>query len=101
MQNPNMRCEFCSTHTAQKKVEGEHRQSLHSVIESIAKIEESIAEILSAESQKVQRVLQCTNSCADIIRINDSVNKTISNVTQLEQVLCSKMNMAREFYNEL
>lgn len=99
--NYAIRCELCSAKCENISPCDEYRQSLGGVISSISKIEESIAEILSAESRKIRKVLLCTDDCAEIIRINESVNKTISQVTQLEQVLCSKMNMARDFYNEI
>lgn len=87
--------------TAKTATQNSQRDQLGSVIKSIASIEESLAEILSAESQKIKKILTCSDSCSDIIRINDSVNKTIAQITQLEQVLCSKMHMTQEFYSEL
>ncbi len=69
------------------------------VIESIALIETAIAHILNAEGEKIQKVLAETDDIDKIVCVNNNVNKTIVNVTQLEQVLYSKLNLICDFNN--
>ncbi|MEG3030358.1 MAG: hypothetical protein RR827_08165 [Oscillospiraceae bacterium] len=74
-------------------------QSSGQVIRSIALVEAALSHILNAEGEKIQKVLSCTDNPCEILRLNDSVNKTIINVTHLEQVLFSKLQVAQELCN--
>ena len=64
------------------------------IIESIASIERSLANILNTEAEKIKIALENTNKQSDILKINESVNKTITNITVLEQLLLNKMELA-------
>lgn len=64
------------------------------IVESIAFIETAIAHILNAEGEKIQKVLEETGDIDCILRVNDSVNNTIVNITHLEQVLYNKLSVA-------
>lgn len=61
------------------------------MIESIAKVETAISHILNAEGEKIQKILACTSDIDKIMCVNERVNETIINVTQLEQVLYNKL----------
>ena len=74
-------------------------QSITDIIQSIALMEASLSHILNAEGEKIQKILSCANSTCDIIKVNDSVNKTIINISHLEQILYSKLAIAKELYN--
>ncbi len=63
------------------------------VIESIAFMETSLSHILNAEGEKLQKVLKETNNVCEILKINDSINKTIMNTTLLEQLLYEKLKL--------
>lgn len=64
------------------------------IIESIALIENSLAAILCSESEKISRAVQIACSPKELVCVNDSVAKTITSVTMLEQVLIEKLNIA-------
>lgn len=64
------------------------------VIESIALIEASLSSILNAEGQKIQKVIKEENNICEILKANDSINKTIVNITMLEQILCDKLKLS-------
>ncbi|MEG0614257.1 MAG: hypothetical protein RR540_00765 [Oscillospiraceae bacterium] len=66
------------------------------VLESIALIETSIAHILNAEGEKLQKVLATTDDTEKILRVNKSINSTIVKATNLEQVLFCKLEALNE-----
>lgn len=61
------------------------------MIGCISQIQCSIAEVLSAEAKKIEKVIECSCNIGDILSINESVNETIINVTLLEQMLYYKL----------
>lgn len=66
------------------------------VIHSIALVETSISHILNAEGEKIQKVLKISNNIEDIIAVNREVNKTIMNITRLENALYDKLLIITE-----
>lgn len=66
------------------------------ILESIACIETSIACVLNAEGQKLQKALKCTNSITELLKINESIQKTIIHSTHLEQLLYAKLELVFE-----
>ncbi len=66
------------------------------IIESVARVETSLAHILNAEGEKLQKAVQTANNVCELLEINRAVNKTITNITQLEQMLYAKLETARE-----
>lgn len=66
------------------------------IIESIALVEAAISHILNAEGEKLQKVIAETDDIDKIMCVNKEINKTIVNVTHLEQVLYSKLATAVE-----
>lgn len=65
-----------------------------SIIESIAKSECALARILNAEARKLERAVELTDDICKLLEINRSVQKTITKVTFLEQVLYAKLEAA-------
>lgn len=65
------------------------------IVESIALMEVSLAHILNSEGEKLQYVLKHNNMC-DILKTNDSINRTINSTTMLEQVLYDKLKIVLE-----
>ena len=63
------------------------------LIESIALMETALSHILNSEGEKLQKVLKETDDICDILKINDSINKTIMNITMLEQILYEKLKL--------
>lgn len=70
------------------------------VIESIAAIERFLADILNIEAQKIKASLENTNKQSDILKMNKSVNKILSNITVLEQLLLNKMELVLTLSND-
>lgn len=64
------------------------------VIESIALTETSIAHILNAEGEKLQKAIACCRNVNELMKINESVMRTIIHTTQLEQMLFYKLDSA-------
>ncbi len=62
------------------------------IMESIAMIEAALSHILNAEGEKIQKVLATTDDIDKIMCVNREVNKTIVNVTHLEQTLYAKLS---------
>lgn len=66
---------------------------LGNVIHSIANIEKALAELIIVEAQKVKKIIEISHNTEEILKINDSVNKTIKNITILEQELVDKLSL--------
>ncbi|MCB6607218.1 hypothetical protein V3C10_07515 [[Clostridium] symbiosum] len=62
------------------------------IMESIAMMEASMARILNAEGEKLQKVLSMTDDIDKILCINREINKTIINATHLEHTLYAKLS---------
>ncbi len=76
-----------------------YNDGIGEIIKSIALMESSLSHILIAEGEKIQKVLCSTDNACDILKVNDSVNKTIVNISHLEQILYSKLSIAHELTN--
>ena len=61
------------------------------VVESIARAECALAHILNAEGEKLQKAVEIADNICELLEINQSVNKTITKITFLEQVLYAKL----------
>ncbi len=64
------------------------------IICSIACMEKGLACILNNEGHKIQTAIKKAQSVDDLIKVNDSVTKTVNEVTLLEQVLYNKLKTA-------
>lgn len=67
------------------------RDACADILESIALEESSISHILNAESDKIKKIISTSDNIDEILCVNREVNRTIVNVTHLEQVLYSKI----------
>lgn len=65
--------------------------SKNEVIHSIALEEAAIAHILNAEGEKIQKAVASDISLNDLLAVNESVRKTITQITLLEGQLYSKL----------
>lgn len=65
------------------------------IIKSIALIETSIAYILESESKKLDKIIKDSHNISDILKANESINKTIINVTKLEIILYHKLKLVK------
>ncbi|MEG2457599.1 MAG: hypothetical protein RSB41_01755 [Bacilli bacterium] len=66
------------------------------IIESIALIETALSHILNAEGEKIQKIIEISDDPCELIKVNDSVNQVIKNITFLEHVLYNKLELAKE-----
>lgn len=71
-------------------------QECSDILESIALQEAALAHILNAEGEKLQKAIAQSCSCCDLLKVNESVKKTIVQVTHLEQVLFNKLEVVKE-----
>lgn len=66
-------------------------QAYSDIIESIALTEASIAHVLNAEGEKLQKAIACSCNVTELLKVNESVIKTIIHSTHLEQTLFYKL----------
>lgn len=64
-------------------------------LESIAMQEAALARILNTEGEKLLAVIGSTASPGELLRVNESVRRTIGCVTRLEQVLLARLEAAQ------
>ncbi len=74
-------------------------QSKIDLIESVALEQTALSHIINAEGEKIQRVLEISDSREDFIAINKSVLKTVDSITKLELILKSKLKFAKDKSN--
>ncbi len=74
--------------------------SLCEVVRSIALIENAIAKLIDSESCKIKAAIDNTSCNKELIDINNSVSKTIMNITLLEQILKDKLEKAIELHEK-
>ena len=53
-----------------------------------------LAHILNAEGEKLQKAVEIADNICELLEINQSVNKTITKITFLEQVLYAKLELS-------
>lgn len=68
-----------------------HKKPCMDILESIALVEASIAHILNAEGEKLQKVLASTDDVEKILEVNHSVNRTMEKAAHLEHLLYNKL----------
>ncbi|MEG1990095.1 MAG: SdrD B-like domain-containing protein [Clostridia bacterium] len=68
-------------------------QAINDIIESVALMQTALSHIINAEGEKIQKVLEIKSTNEEMIKINNSVEKTINNITNLEIILKSKLEI--------
>lgn len=71
---------------------GSSQDACTDIMESIAMVETALSHILNAEGEKLQKTLATTDDLDKIMCVNREINKTIVNVTHLEQTLYAKLS---------
>ena len=75
--------------------------AINLLLSSIALEEISLSHILNAEGEKLQLfVKQCLNSPEDLLRVNESVNKTLRTVVKSQMMLEFKLEEVIELSNQ-
>jgi len=76
-------------------------QAISAVITSVAMEEMALSRLITAESEKIQYVIDCakTKGCdctnlADILAVNNSVDAMIKTITKLQEILKEKLAIA-------
>ncbi|MEG1527869.1 MAG: carboxypeptidase-like regulatory domain-containing protein [Clostridia bacterium] len=67
---------------------------INNIIESIALEETALSHILNAEGEKIQKALEKATSIDELLRVNGSVQCTITDITHLECILYDKLKLA-------
>lgn len=73
---------------------------LLSIANSIAKEEEALACILSAECAKINKVVSCYNDYEALIAVNTSVQETLEQIAILEGILKAKLDSILPLLND-
>lgn len=69
-------------------------EAITDLIESVAKQEDALAEILDAEADKLKKVVGMHDVCPEkLLAFNSSVEQTIRAITDLENVLRAKLEL--------
>lgn len=61
------------------------------ILNSIALQEVGLSNIINMESEKLQKSISLAKNTNDLLKINSSVDKLITNITVLENLLYSKL----------
>lgn len=76
-------------------------QSIINVIESIAKSEEAVANILNSESEILQKMKNTTGDIGGLVSLNESVNHIMKNVVKLQMLMESKLEGVEAFLKSM
>ncbi len=71
-----------------------HKDCCNDIICSIACMEKGLAHILNTEGEKLQKGIKLAKDIPELLKVNECINKTITDITLLEQVLYSKLDVA-------
>ncbi len=69
-------------------------QAITDVIESIALEETGIAHVINAEGEKIQAALEIATTIDELVTINESVRKTLIDVSKVQMLLQYKLDIA-------
>ncbi len=89
LENCNLKPAFCNYEWGRRPKTKE--QSANDLIESIALEEAALSNILNELGSKIQKTTQMADNIDDLLEVNKAVNKTITNITQLEHILYAKL----------
>ena len=71
-----------------------NKQCVCDLIESIALLKTSLAHILNAEGEKIQKAVKISKDINELLEVNRSVTKTILSAVQLEQIYLQQLDEA-------
>jgi hypothetical protein len=86
------KCNYkCSNKPCKCEQDKNKDENVSDFIESIALVETALSHILNAEGEKLQKAVEIACNVCELLEVNKSVNKTITNITFLEQILYAKL----------
>ncbi len=85
----------CTTYDCSNKFE----QAYVDVIESIALEEVGLAHIINAEGEKIQKALDLAENTDDLLKINNSVKRTLATVNHSQMLLQYKLEEVKKQLN--
>lgn len=91
---------FCGACCCAKPCKPDCKTACAEVIESVALVEASLAHILNAEGEKLQKVIAESCDFDELMCVNREVNRTLINATQLEQALYAKLSVLSDLCHE-
>ena len=71
-------------------------QAITNIIESIAQEQAALGRILSAEADKLDKIVCLSDNPRELIQANQSVDRLIQSVHHLEMILQSKLGLFEE-----
>lgn len=72
---------------------------IYEIMHSIALEEAGISHILNAEGEKIQKAVAISDNIEDLICVNESVKRTVTQITLLEGMLYSKLEAVLSYDN--
>lgn len=78
-----------------------YRNSLNIALNAISIIETELGDIIKCESEKLKKAIKVANSTEELIEVNKEVNKTIINITSLENIMYSRFLEIEQIQNKL
>ena len=72
---------------------GTRCQAITDIIGSVALEQTAISAILSAEGEKIQKIVESSTSSEEMLAVNESVRSTIGAISRLEMILQSKLEL--------
>ncbi len=86
----------CTTYNCTtQKWDNPFEQAYVDVIESIALEEAGLAHIINAEGEKIQKSLELAETTEDLLKINNSVKRTLATVNHSQMLLQFKLDEVR------
>ena len=86
-----------TTQTPPRPHEDERREAITKLIESVAKQQEALAEILEAEHRKIQKTTELSSvDVDDLVKIDKSAERIVAAVTRLELALQLKLDLLQD-----
>lgn len=83
----------CDCNSTDTNISCDKELATNNLLQSIAQIEAAISHILNAEGEKIQSILAHSKNVDDIINVNDSINRSLVNITHIQQILYNKLQL--------
>lgn len=75
---------------------GTRCQAITDIITSVALEQTALSHIINAEGEKIQKIVASSQTAAEMLAVNKSVESMLGAVTRLEMVLHSKLDLFKD-----